>query len=326
MVANMEDYVCGVDLGGTHLRAVLSDRKGNFSAKRQEETEKKGEAAISEQIVKMVEALCKEAGVDASDLLGIGIATTGPMDLKEGALINPTNLPFEFVPLRDPINEMLKIPVELLNDSTAAVMGEKRFGAGKDLDNLVYVTISTGIGGGAIVDNHLLLGKDGNAAEIGHVVIDPDGRLECGCGKRGHWEAYCSGKNMPNFVRMRLKEIGGKRTKNSILLKSVQNDLLKLNSKILFESAKAGDSLSLELVQEIGKLNAIGFADLTNIFDPSLITVGGSVALKNRELVMSPIRRHLTDYIRNRAPRVMITPLGENVGLYGAVAMVFEAL
>lgn len=319
----MKNYLCGIDLGGTYLRAVVSDREGNFLARKQEKTEKGSEEAISDQIVETVNGLCGEAGVEVFDLEGIGIASTGPLDLEEGELINPTNLPFERVPLRGPIGDRLQIQVELVNDSIAGAMGERRFGAGKGLENLAYVTISTGIGGGAIVDGHPLMGKDGNAAEIGHIVVDPDGRLECGCGKRGHWEAYCSGKNIPNFIRMRLKEMGRKEIEDSLLIKSV-GDPSQIDSKILFKSARSGDPLSIQLVQEIGKFNAIGFANLTNIYDPSLITVGGSVALRNQELVMDPIKKGMTEYTRNREPKVMITPLGEDVGLYGAIGKVLE--
>lgn len=322
----MTDYFSGVDLGGTHLRIVTSDRDGNFLAKKVEKTRKETAERISDQIVEIILKQSEEIGVDADDLRGIGIASTGPMNLKDGELVKPTNLPFERVPLREPISKSLGTPVELVNDSTAGAMGERRFGAGRGLDSIVYVTLSTGIGGGAIVDGRPLLGKDGNAAEIGHIVVDPDGRLICGCGKKGHWEAYCSGRNMPNFVRTKLEEMEGGIVEDSLLLKSIDGDLSKLSSKILFESAKSGDSLSLELVQEIGKLNAIGFADLTNVYDPSLITVGGRVALENEELVLDPIRKHLSEYTRNREPEIMVTPLGEDVGLYGAIARILEVV
>ena len=317
-------YIIGVDLGGTWVRAALSDEKGKIMEKMQEKVDVSSEKAISNQLVKIVRILCNRSGVDINNLEGIGIASAGPLDIKEGALINPTNLPFDYVPLTRPISEQLNVPTFLINDCAAAVLGERIFGAGKELDNLVYITIGTGIGGGAIVDGHLLLGKDGNAVEIGHITIDYEGRLECGCGKRGHWEAYCSGRNIPNYVRMRLEEIDEELKRQSLLFKKIKGELSQLSSQDLFEAAKKGDKLSLQLVEEIGVLNAIGFANVINAYDPSLITVGGTVALKNEELILPLIRKYVKNYAVNRLPRIIVTPLGENIGIYGGISIVLK--
>jgi glucokinase len=168
------------------------------------------------------------------------------------------------------------------------------------------------------------LGKDGNAVEVGHFTIDFRGRLRCGCGKKGHWEAYCSGRNIPNFVRMRLEEIDKKIVTRSLLFKKVKGNLSKLSSEDIFNVAKSGDDLSLQLIEEIGNLNAIGFANVINAYDPSLITVGGTVTLKNKKLVLSPIKKYVKNYALNRLPKIMVTPLGEDVGMYGAVATVLK--
>lgn len=312
-------YVVGVDLGATWVRVALSDKNGKIIEKARERTNVSDEKAISNQIVRMVHSLCKKNSITTANLMGVGIASAGPLDLKEGALINPTNLPFDYVPLTKPISEKLGIPAFLANDCTAAALGEKEFGAGKKLNNIVYITIGTGIGGGAIVDGHLLLGKDGNAVEIGHLTIDCEGRLECGCGKRGHWEAYCSGRNIPNYIKMRLEEINEELKRRSTLSKKAQ-----LSSQDLFEAAKMGDKISLQLVEELGVLNAIGFANVINAYDPSLITVGGTVALKNEDFVLPPIKRHVKDYTVNRLPEIVITPLGEDTGIYGGIAIVLK--
>jgi len=317
-------YIIGVDLGGTWVRAALSDEKGKIMEKVQEKVDVSSEKAVSNQIVKIVRILCNRRGVDINSLEGVGIASAGPLDIKEGALINPTNLPFDYVPLTRPISKQLGVPTFLINDCAAAALGERIFGAGKGLDNLVYITIGTGIGGGAIVDGHLLLGKDGNAVEIGHITIDYEGRLRCGCGKRGHWEAYCSGRNIPNYVRMRLEEVDEELKRQSLLFKKIRGELSQLSSQDLFEAAKRGDKLSLQLVEEIGVLNAMGFANVINAYDPSLITVGGTVALKNEELILPPIRKHVKNYAVNRLPKIIITPLSENIGIYGGISIVLK--
>jgi len=272
----------------------------------------------------MIRLLCKQSNIDPTTLEGVGIASAGPLDLKKGVLIKPANLPFEYAPLTEPISRELRLPAYLVNDCTAAVLGERVFGAGKGLDNIVYITIGTGIGGGAIVDGCLLLGKDGNAVEIGHLTIDFKGRLKCGCGKKGHWEAYCSGRNIPNFVRMRLEEIDKTIVEKSLFYAKVNGNLFHLSSEILFNAAKEGDKLSLQLVEEIGVLNAIGFANVINAYDPSLITVGGTVTLENKKLILSPVRRYVRNYVVNRVPKIIVTPLGDDVGIFGAVAAVLK--
>ena len=319
-------YGIGIDLGATHVRAVLSDKYGKFLVKLKQETRRESARAISDQILEMVYQLCKSAGLKMTEVCGVGIASIGPLRLKEGEIFGTPNLPFKRIPLVKPIYAELRKRVCLLNDCTAGALGEREFGAGEGMDNLVYIGLGTGIGGGAFVDGNLLLGKDGNAVEIGHITIDPSGRLKCGCGGRGHWEAYCSGRNMPNFLRLKLEGMGRRRVEKSSLYELSGRDLSNLSAEVFFDAARAGDSVSLELVEEMGRLNAIGFANVINAYDPSLITVGGSLALKNEKLVMNPIKKCVKNYVICRLPKITITPLGEDVSLYGAVALAFGRL
>ena len=321
----MEKFAVGVDLGATNVRIVVGDVGGHILAKLSEATEKKrGPAGISQQIISMIRSV-RIGGFQPENVKGVGIGSIGPLDVRREGILSPANIPYDYIPLVEPIGEELGVPVRLLNDCTTAVMGEKKFGAGKGIQNLVYVTLSTGIGGGVYVDNHLLLGKDGNAAEIGHTTIDMEGRLRCGCGKRGHWEAYCSAKNIPNYVRTLLERRDSKEVEGSLLMKLAGGDRYNITAKGLYEAAKASDPLSTEIVEKIGELNAIGFANIINTYDPALITVGGAVALNNRDLVIEPIKRHVHKYAINRVPDIKITPLGEDVVLYGALAMVYVA-
>jgi glucokinase len=313
----------GVDVGGTNVKIVLGNETGQILTKVSEKTEKnKGPEGVSNQIIEMIHSLQKE-DPEAKKAIGVGIGSAGPLDLKKGGLMKPTNIPFDFVPLVEPLKDALKLPTYLLNDCAAAVVGEKHFGAGKRHNNVVYITISTGIGGGVYVDDHLLTGKDGNAHEIGHFTIDSDGRLQCGCGKRGHWEAYCSGRGIPNYVRLLVEEKKPQELMGSLLLKAVNKDLSQLIAKTIFDAAKAGDPLSISIVEKIGILNAIGFACVIDAYDPSIITVGGAVALNNADLVIATIKKHIGDHARNRLPEIFLTPLGEYVVAFGALSMVF---
>jgi glucokinase len=314
------EYWIGIDLGGTWVRVAISDEKGSFVAKTSEKVDKSSARAISDQMVRLTRFLCNKQGLNTKSLRGVGIVATGPLVQQEGALIHPTAIKFDYVPLTKPVSEELGTPSCLINDAAGAALGEKMFGAAKGFENYAYITISTGIGCGAIVNGTLLLGKDGNAHEVGHLVIDYDGRLTCGCGKRGHWEAYCSGSNIPNFIRMRLKDTPEEAVKESLLFKRIGGDLSKLTASDLFTAAKKADNISVKLVEEIGVLNAMGFANVVNAYDPSLITVGGTVTLKNKNMILSPIKKHVKDYVINRIPKIMVTPLGDDVGLYGAIA------
>jgi glucokinase len=315
--------VLGVDLGASKVRVALSDLNGKILLKKSERTTGTTGIDIVNQIVEMSRNTLSSLGLTDESLKAVGVGSIGPLDLKKGLIVNPPNLRVGVIPIVEGIEKHFNVPVRLLNDCVAAVLGEKRFGAGRNLENIVYVTISTGIGGGAIVDGHLLLGKDGNAHEVGHIVVDKDGLLECGCGKRGHWEAYCSGSGMVKYAGLLLKEWGVDPNKSS-LKKYFQEDFSKATSKILFDAAKEGDALALRIIEKTGLLNAIGFANIINAYDPELITVGGSVALFNSELILDPVKKNVSKYAMNRLPEITITPLGEDVVLYGALAAALE--
>lgn len=310
----------GVDLGGTNVRVALGDSKGHILQRSAERTEKsRGPEGISEQIKRMVNSILT-GKIDLSEVCGIGIGSAGPLDIKRGGLMKPTNLPFEFVPLVKPLEEEFNLPTILLNDCVAAVMGEKYFGLGKDCENLVYVTISTGIGGGAYVDGNLLIGKDGNAHEIGHFTIDFEGRLICGCGKRGHWEAYCSGSGIPNYAKLLIEEGLGKARGSHLIDEIRKSGFAGVTAKTIYDHAKAGDKVAEKIVEGIGFLNAVGFACVVDAYDPELMTVGGSITLNNPDLVINPIKRYIGEHARNRLPKIALTPLGEDAVIYGAMA------
>lgn len=312
----------GVDVGGTNVRVALGSVEGKIVARIAEPIEKtRGPMGVSKQIIRMIYSLIKDK-TDLRDIKGIGIGAAGPLDIKGGGLMKPTNLPFEYVPLVKPLEEEFNLPVLLLNDCVAAVVGEKYFGIGGEHENLVYVTISTGIGGGVYVDGHLLIGKDGNAHEIGHFTIDFEGRLICGCGRRGHWEAYCSGTGIPNYAKLIIEEGELTGVYESKLLREAYMSG-KMSAKTIYDLAKAGDKLAKAIVKKIGMLNAIGFACVVDAYDPTLITVGGSVTLNNPDLIIDPIKHHISEHARNRVPEIILTPLGEDIVLYGALASIF---
>ena len=299
-----------VDIGATNIRVACGDESG-LRRKLQEETDKaNGAGGVSMQIIRMIREL-EEAPT------AIGIGSIGPIDRSRGMITNTPNYPFKDIPVAEPLRAAFGAPLEIMNDCSAGVLGEHVFGAGRETENLFYVTMSTGLGGGAIVDGHNLSGKDGNAVEIGHLTIHPHSSIMCGCGCPGHWEAFCGGRNIPRFARTLLT---GTKWRKSLLGDLCGGDPEMITTKMIFDAAQQGDEHALMVVQEIGRVNAVGFADIVNAYDPELITVGGGIALNNPDLVIEPIERLIAGHTINRVPRIMITPLGEDVVLYGALA------
>ncbi|MEM2848694.1 MAG: ROK family protein, partial [Candidatus Bathyarchaeia archaeon] len=256
------EYGIAVDLGATNTRVATGTAKGEFIARVSARTNLfEGAEAISLQIVSMVRRLQDEAGLDAGDMVGIGVGAFGPQDPMRGGIVRPANAPYEFIPVRKPLEDAFKVPVEVYNDCVISVIGEKFYGLGRSVDNVVFITISTGIGAGVYVDRRLLLGKDGNAHEIGHIVVDCERRLVCGCGKRGHWEAYCSGRNIPNFVKLIIEAKNKfEDFKSSYLWKASNGSLNGVTAKSVYDGAKMDDKLCMEMVESIGVLNAMGVA------------------------------------------------------------------
>ena len=304
-----------VDIGATNIRVATGDSDG-LQEKTTEPTDiGNGANGVSEQIIRLIEDIRDEKPES------IGIGSIGPIDLETGEITNTPNYPFNYIPISQPLEEYFGIKTRLVNDCAAAVLGEQMFGAGKGYSSIVYVTISTGLGGGAIVDNHLLMGKDGNAPEIGHITINSDSDIKCGCGSYGHWEAYASGKNIPRYAMKLMKSSWRK----SLIGDLIGGDLELLTSKTIYDAAKQGDEVALGVVAEIGRINAVGFANITNVFDPELITVGGSITLNNPILVLDPIRDNIDKHLINRKPEIMVTPLGEDAVLIGALALAMKA-
>ncbi len=304
-----------VDIGATKIRVASGSREG-IHEKIVEATDRaNGPRGVPTQIIRMIRRL--DDGPRA-----IGVGSIGPLDLVKGVITNTPNYPFSETPVAEPLREEFAVLVRMANDCTAGVLGEHVYGAGRGVQNLFYITFSTGLGGGAMVDGHLLMGKDGNAVEVGHLTIDPESEIICGCGCPGHWEAYCGGMNIPRFTQTLLRK---EKWDNSLLAVLCGGDTEAITTETIFDAAKQGDETALRVVEEVGMINAVGVADIVNAYDPELITIGGSVALNNPELILKPIQRHVARHVINRLPEIKITPLGEDIVLYGALALALKA-
>ncbi|MBU3918521.1 ROK family protein [Patescibacteria group bacterium] len=301
-----KDLVIAIDLGATNLRAGIISKNGKILKCFKIKTPKTSEAEILNNIIVLVNALLEN--FKKQNIKAITVAAGSPVSQDE--LIAPPNMPFKKIAIRKPLEKYFKLPVILNNDCIAAVWGEKHFGAGKKFKNLVYITISSGIGAGAIVDNHLLSGHSNNAAEIGHFTIDTKYNLLCGCKKgHGHWEAMCSGNNLPRFFKAWLKE---NRIKNKYLIRK---------SADIFALADKKDKIILKFLKEVGQLNGHGISNAIVAYDPELITLGGGVVLNNKKHILPYLKKNVDKYLKT--PKIITTPLKEDIVLLGAAALVF---
>jgi len=307
-------YYAGVDLGATNVRAVVAEENATIVARADRPTPQGPTGiAVTEAVLEVLREACVGAGIDPERVRAAGIGSLGPFDLAAGAVEHPANLPdtIDRIPLVGPVSELIGSDrVSLHNDTNAGVIGE-RFHAERNPDDMAYLTVSSGIGAGVCIDGNVLDGWDGNAGEVGHMTIDPAGRMSCGCGSDGHWEAYCSGNNVPRYAR-RIHEQRGLPT-------DLPLDDESFSAAGVFEAA-GSDPLATETVDRVGEWNAIGMANLVHAYAPLVVYVGGAVTLNNPELVLDPIREGVADHLMINVPDIELTGLGEDVVVKGALA------
>lgn len=273
--------VAAVDLGGTKIRSIVADEIGRILGVDQRPTEAaEGQAAVIERIVGSIEAAVGEAGVRVADLVAVGVSVPGPVDFERGILLEGPNLPgWHNVPLGAILRERLGPPAYLENDANAAAVGEHRFGAGLGTSEMIYLTISTGIGGGLILNGTLYRGVDGTAGELGHVVLDERGPLHT-CGMRGCLEVLASGTAIARMAREAV-EAG----KSEALRQAA--DQGELTAREVQAAAEAGDGAAREILARAAHYLALGLANYVNIFNPQLFVIGGGAA-HIRELFVEP--------------------------------------
>jgi len=305
--------VIAVDLGGTNLRAALVDSDTEILAHEIVPTPTAGPSGevITAAIAARVETLLTLP--EGKDALAIGVASAGPLDLGRGCVINSPNIAFPLVEIVEPLRERFGLPVFLINDARAGVLGERWAGAARGSDNVVYVTLSTGIGGGAVVNGSLLLGKDGNAGEIGHIPVDTRYSLVCGCGFAGHWEAYASAKNIPAFFAA---------WRESADLRRVGFDAS--STRAIFEAAREEDAVALAFMEALGEVNARGVSAVIVAYNPEIIVFDGPLARYHGDIVIRYMEPFIDRYLT--LPRLAVSSLDGKAPLFGAAVYALEAL
>ncbi len=309
----MQKYVVGVDLGGTKISAALSNLNGEVISQTTVPTKaEEGEIPVLNRIIDSIEKVIKDGAVGYEDIKSIGIGSPGPLDAEKGTIIYTPNLPFKNFNLVDPIKNKFGVPVFLDNDANVAAIGEYMFGAGRGAKHIVFFTVSTGVGGGAVLNGKVYRGHTSNALEIGHMTVAPDGP-RCNCGNIGCVEATSSGTAI------------AKRGQEAITSK-VETSLRKydkITSYEVFTEAAAGDEVCKDIIDNALNYLGIAVANAVSIFDPEIIIIGGGVS-KAGDIVFDTVRNVVNKRcFKSMAESVKIVPagLGTDAGVIGAVAL-----
>lgn len=288
-------HLMGVDIGGTKVSVCLGDAQGNVIAHKRIKTTSLGDPSTGlPKILELMGHLLRDENLDPHEIKGIGMAVPGPISYKKGMMLSPPNMPtWVNVPIREYFRERLEHPVFLNNDANAGALAEWEFGAAKHLDNLIYLTMSTGMGGGIIAGGRLLQGETDTAGEVGHFVLDPRGP-KCPCGQRGCFEIFCGGGNLAHQMQ---EEIARKKVRTQIL-EEANGDVTKIDMKCLTAAVKKDDAYALEIWEGFIERLAQGIGILLMTLNPDAIVLG-TIAAHTHELVMAPLKRALSQYAWN---------------------------
>ena len=316
-------YIVGVDLGGTSINvgvvpfdgsAVLAMRSSPTGAE-------KGPKHVVDRIIVMIREAMADAAAEADipddGFIGIGLGSPGPLDRSTGTVIETPNLGWRNFPLRDLVSNAIGLPAELDNDANAATIGEWWVGSARGFDNVIGVTLGTGIGGGIVLNGQIFHGASDAAGEIGHMSIDSTGR-KCKCGNYGCLEAYASGPAIA------ARAVEGLMTGEDSLLPSlVDGDLSRITAETVYEGIVAGDAFAKEVMRDTAKFLGSGIANLINILNPEIVVISGGVTRAGDQL-LEPLRNE----VRRRAfkpafenCRIVTSELGNKAGVIGAACV-----
>jgi len=310
-------YSIGVDLGGTKVKVGIVNGDGRIIRKVSVDTfAEQGPDKVVSQIKKGINSLLV---TNKKLIQGIGIGSPGTVSTKKGTVENPPNLPgWKKVHLGRIITKEFGLPTFVENDANAAAIGELIYGAGKDLKSFIMITLGTGVGGGIIHNRKLFKGDFGAAGEIGHITINYKGP-KCKCGAYGCLETYLGNKYIIKNVVEKLKN-----NKSSLIYKLTDNNLKKLNPKIIHEASLLGDEFSKKVIENLGEVLGYGLASVVNLLDISTIIIGGGVAGFGKPLFNSVKKTMKARVLSPIRPRVKVkqAKLKNNAGIKGASSLV----
>ena len=315
----MDDYVIGIDLGGTNLKAGIVDKSGKIHHRLSIKTNNHADPqTILNQIFELIDKIGAGFKPAPANIIGVGLGSPGLVDKKGETILFSPNLPlWRNIPIKRMITEKYGVPCVLENDANAAAWGEKWVGAGKDAESLVMITLGTGIGGGIVINNKLWRGVNNVAAEIGHMVIKLDGP-KCSCGNYGCIEAYASATAM---VR-RFKESLQNGTSSSL------KDCKEITAKAINDAAFGGDGASLNIIRETGQYLGIALVNIMHVLNPEVIVLTGGM-IGSGDLLLNPIKQIIKEKAFEasaKETKIVFSELGNDAGIIGAAGCLLKQL
>lgn len=311
----------GIDLGGTNIKAAIVDQTGSILKSEVRPTPiDRSVDRIVEEIVQLTHELHSESSIDPSEVVGIGIGSPGPLDINKGIILHTVNFPkFRNVPLRDLLQEKFNLPVWMDNDGNVAAYGEFWAGTKKiDIDSLVMLTLGTGVGAGAIMNGRICHGHFDNAAELGHMIVVPNG-LPCLCGQRGCLEQYSSASSVASRVVSAVQE--GESCSLSELITADKS----IDSEIVSRAAQSGDPLCLRIWDEACQFLAIACINIQHTYNPARIVLGGGMSQAGAFL-LDRVNQHIQQHkwkLHDDVPEITLATLGYDAGMIGAAGLVW---
>jgi glucokinase len=312
--------VLGFDIGGTKVAICVGDSRGQvLVSERVEGATQRPYAEALPELGEAAERLVARAGLTMDQVRACGLSAPGPLDIPGGIIEKSPNMVWEDVPIRDDLAQRLGVPVVLENDANAGALAEWFFGVGQGCDDLVYLTMSTGIGGGIIAGGHLLRGTIGNAGELGHAILDINGP-RCGCGMRGCFEAFCGGRSVARRLRA---EVGDNLDHPLLTLPEVMGDHERLSYPALRAAVKRGLPFAREYWDEICLRMAQGLGLYMMVFNPRLLIVGTTFIYAG-DMLMDPVKRHLPRFVWPQmlnSCEIVLPKLGLQIGEMSGIAV-----
>jgi glucokinase len=317
MEGNMEQVCFGVDIGGTAVKVGLFNTEGKLINKWEFSTRRTNNGKdIIEDSADFIKEKMKEYGLENKDVVGVGVGIPGPVK-ENGEVLEIVNIGLGHFNLEEEMNRLTGLKIKAGNDANVAALGEQWQGSGKDFDNLVLVTLGTGVGGGIIYNGSIIPGSNGAAGEIGHMFVNREETDSCNCGKKGCMEQYASATGIVRLAKKLLKASEEP---------SAMRQEEELTSKAVFDCAKAGDNLAMKVVDEACYYLGVALANLAQVIDPEAFIIGGGVS-KAGEILIGKIRdnynKYVMDSLKNKEFKLAI--LGNDAGIYGCAKMVLAS-
>ncbi|MBE0446874.1 MAG: ROK family glucokinase [Actinobacteria bacterium] len=311
----------GVDIGGTKIAAATVDIEGRMLSSLKIDTP----GGTSDDVVTAIGDIVKrlnESALNTGEVVGIGLGVAGTINWKEGLVVQSPNLPFSNIRLRSIVESKFGLSTFMDNDGNLATLGEKYYGAARGARNIIGLTLGTGIGAGIIFDGCLYRGATGSAAEIGHMVIQATGP-QCTCGSYGCFEEMAAGRALLRLAKEKVKQ-----NRESLILELAGGDAKNITGPMVTEAGQMGDKTALDVFGEIGFWLGIGINNVINIFNPELVVIGGGMGDAG-ELILSPSRKVIDErtlHPNKDVAEVVLADLGNQAGVLGAAALVFDEL